>query len=167
MASNKKSSPRYDLKAQDRKRDLFIRVGPDSPRWRSSPSGWSLHRDGQGEKAAPVTPKAVRRRGLTHEEAQHGASLAVLSIYEDFQCPHCRDFEKAFGPTITKLIDSGAVAVDYYMVALPGLGQGQQGYSTWAANAGYCVGDEKQGVRTLPRRAVRPAARGGFRHRPR
>ena len=27
MATNKKSTPRYDLKAQDRKRDLAIKVG--------------------------------------------------------------------------------------------------------------------------------------------
>jgi protein-disulfide isomerase len=69
---------------------------------------------------------------------------AVLSLYEDFQCPHCRDFEKAFSPTISKLVESGAVAVDYYMVSLPGLDKGNKGYSTRSANAGYCVGDENK-----------------------
>ena len=43
---------------------------------------------------------------------------AVLAIYEDFQCPHCRDFAKNFGPTLNKIAESGAAAVDYYMVGI-------------------------------------------------
>ena len=43
---------------------------------------------------------------------------AVLSLYEDFLCPACGDFEQQFGPTVNKLIDTGAVAADYYMVAI-------------------------------------------------
>ncbi|MBU3749100.1 MAG: DsbA family protein [Mycobacterium sp.] len=65
---------------------------------------------------------------------------AVLAIYEDFQCPHCRDFEKKFGPTVAKLIDSGAAAVDYYMLSI--LNRVNSGYSSRAANAAYCVADE-------------------------
>ncbi|WP_431239537.1 DsbA family protein [Mycolicibacterium aichiense] len=65
---------------------------------------------------------------------------AVLSLYEDFQCPHCRDFEKAFGPTISKLVSSGAVAADYNMVAILN-SSANKNYSTRAANAAYCVAD--------------------------
>ena len=68
---------------------------------------------------------------------------AVLSLYEDFQCPHCREFEKTFGPTITKLVDSGAVAADYYMVAILN-SSFNKNYSTRAANAAYCVADENK-----------------------
>ncbi|WP_115279078.1 thioredoxin domain-containing protein [Mycolicibacterium tokaiense] len=31
---------------------------------------------------------------------------AVVSIYEDFLCPACRNFEMEFGTTINDLIDS-------------------------------------------------------------
>ncbi len=41
---------------------------------------------------------------------------AVVSFYEDFLCPACGNFERGFGPTVSKLIDSGAIAADYYMV---------------------------------------------------
>ena len=41
-----------------------------------------------------------------------------MSFYEDFLCPVCGNFEQTFGPTISKLIDSGAIAADYYMVAI-------------------------------------------------
>ena len=65
---------------------------------------------------------------------------AVLSLYEDFLCPACGNFEKQFGPTVNKLIDTGAVAADYYMVSI--LDRQGDGYSTRASNAAYCVADE-------------------------
>jgi protein-disulfide isomerase len=64
---------------------------------------------------------------------------AVLSLYEDFQCPHCRDFEQTYGPTITSLINSGDVAADYYMVAILNSAANKD-YSTRAAAIAYCVG---------------------------
>ena len=35
----------------------------------------------------------------------------VLEIWEDFQCPACRDFEAVFGPTLQKIADSGDAQV--------------------------------------------------------
>jgi protein-disulfide isomerase len=65
----------------------------------------------------------------------------VLSLYEDFLCPHCGQFEQQFGPTMNKLIDNGAVAADYYMVAHLDRSQNQN-YSSRAGGAAYCVADE-------------------------
>ncbi len=58
-----------------------------------------------------ASSKVVNKEGTTEPKA-------VVSLYEDFLCPHCRDFEQKFGPTINQLIDSGAIAADYYMVAI-------------------------------------------------
>ena len=143
MASNKKTSARYDLNAQDRKRDLFIRVGLTALVAIFAVGLVLYIVMGQEQKAAAGDTKAVRvSSAALIKKPNTDEPKAVLSIYEDFQCPHCRDFEKAFGPTVSKLIDSGAVAVDYYMVALPGLDKGNRGYSSRSANAAYCVGDE-------------------------
>lgn len=145
MASNKKSSPRYDLNAQDRKRDLFIKVGLTALVAVFAIGLVLFIVTGKEKKAAAGDTQAVRVASASvMKKPDSDEPKAVLSIYEDFQCPHCRDFEKNFGPTVTKLIDSGAVAVDYYMVALPGLDKSNKGYSTRAANAGYCVGDENK-----------------------
>jgi len=139
VATNKKTSPRYDIKAQDRKRDLFIKVGLTALVALFA-VGLVLYivmgseRKGSGAQAVRVASDSL----ITNEAT--GEPKAVLSIYEDFQCPHCRDFEKAFGPAIAKLIDSGAVAVDYYMMAI--LNRTNGGYSSRAANAAYCVADE-------------------------
>ncbi|WP_327389771.1 DsbA family protein [Mycolicibacterium stellerae] len=64
----------------------------------------------------------------------------VVSLYEDFLCPHCASFEQEFGPTVNELIDAGTVAVDYYMVAILDRPQNQN-YSSRAGSAAYCVAD--------------------------
>jgi protein-disulfide isomerase len=55
-------------------------------------------------------------------------------------CPYCRKFEHTFGATVDKLIDTGAVAADYHMVAI--LDRPNRDYSSRAGAAAYCVADE-------------------------
>jgi protein-disulfide isomerase len=69
-----------------------------------------------------------------------GQPMVVLSLYEDSLCPYCRRFEQTFGATVDKLIDIGAVAADYYMVAI--LDRPGRDYSSRAAAAAYCVADQ-------------------------
>ena len=69
-----------------------------------------------------------------------GQPTVVLSLYEDTLCPYCRRFEHAFGATIDKLIDIGAIAADYYMVAI--LDRPGRDYSSRAGAAAYCVADQ-------------------------
>jgi protein-disulfide isomerase len=64
-----------------------------------------------------------------------------VSFYEDFLCPACGNFERNFGPTVAKLIDTGAIAADYYMVGLLSRPENED-YSSRAGNAAYCVADE-------------------------
>jgi protein-disulfide isomerase len=69
-----------------------------------------------------------------------GQPKVVLSMYEDSLCPYCRKFEGTFGATVDKLIETGAVAADYYMVAI--LDRPTRDYSSRAGAAAYCVADE-------------------------
>jgi protein-disulfide isomerase len=86
-------------------------------------------------KAIRVTSsKLITNPGTTEPKA-------VVSFYEDFLCPHCGAFEKAFAPTVNQLIDTGAAAADYYMVAILDSSQNQN-YSSRAGGAAYCVADE-------------------------
>ena len=120
MATNKKSAPRYDLNAQNRKRDLAVRLG----------------------LTALVVAFAVGLVLYIVMGSDKKGADEALAVYEDFQCPHCRDFAKTFGPTLNKISDSGAAAVDYYMVGI--LNRTNKGYSVRAANAAYCVADENK-----------------------
>ncbi|BBY66042.1 DsbA family protein [Mycolicibacterium helvum] len=144
MATKKKSAPRYDLKAQDRKRNLFIQLGLTAIVVIFAVGLVLFIVMGHDKKAAGGNAQAVRiSSGALIKKDGTDEPKAVLSLYEDFQCPHCREFEKTYGPTITKLVDSGAVATDYYMVAILN-SPINKNYSTRAANAAYCVADENK-----------------------
>ncbi len=144
MAINKKSTPRYDLKAQDRRRNLFVQLGLTAIVVLFAVGLVLYIVMGHSNKAASDAPQAVRiTSGALIKKDGSDEPKAVLSLYEDFQCPHCREFEKTFGPTIAKLVETGAVATDYYMVAILNSAS-TNNYSTRASNAAYCVGDESK-----------------------
>ncbi|ULE33163.1 DsbA family protein [Mycobacterium sp. IDR2000157661] len=140
MASKPKKTPRYDLNAADRKRNLAIRIGLTAVVVIFAVALVSYILVTKEDKPAEGEAQAIRvtSSDLITEEGS-SEPKAVLSLYEDFLCPACGNFEKTFGPTINKLIDSGAVAADYYMVSI--LDRAGQGYSTRAANAAYCVAE--------------------------
>jgi protein-disulfide isomerase len=141
VATKPKKNARYDLKAADRKRNLAIQIGLTSivVIFAVVLVGYIVlsneKKPASGEaKAIRVTSsKLITKEGTSDPKA-------VLSLYEDFLCPACGNFEKEFGPTVSKLIDSGAIAADYYMVAI--LDRRGDGYSSRASNAAYCVADE-------------------------
>jgi len=98
---------------------------------------------GDKEPASPVSsgsqPNSIRV-AASNVITKPGTAepKVVLSIYEDFLCPFCGAFEQQFGPTVSQLIDSGDVAVDYYMVAILDRPQNQH-YPSRAGGAAYCV----------------------------
>ena len=59
---------------------------------------------------APVTLNADNSVTM----ARPGVSKPVLDVYEDFQCPACRAFEKSDGALLQQLADQGKVKVVYY-----------------------------------------------------
>jgi protein-disulfide isomerase len=138
-----KKTPSYDLNAQNRKRDLAVKLGLTALVIAFAVGLVLYIVMGHEKKAAAGDVQAVRISSAELiKKADSDEPKAVLSIYEDFQCPHCRDFEKAFGPTLSKIAESGAAAVDYNMLAI--LNKTNGGYSERAANAAYCVADENK-----------------------
>ncbi|MCT7659233.1 DsbA family protein [Mycobacterium deserti] len=143
MATKPKKQAKYDLRAADRKRNLAIQIGLTAVvvvfaaalvlyivMSAEDPVG-----EGEARAIRVTSNSLITQEGNTEPKA-------VLSLYEDFLCPACGNFEKQFGPTINKLIDSGAVAADYYMVAI--LDRQGDGYSSRSSNAAYCVADENK-----------------------
>jgi protein-disulfide isomerase len=133
----------YDLKAADRKRNLAIQIGLTSIVVIFAValvlyivmSGDKKPVSGETKSVRVASSDVIKKEGSSDPKV-------VLSLYEDFLCPHCGVFEQQFGPTVRKLISSGAVAADYYMVAI--LDRQGNGYSSRAANAAYCVADENK-----------------------
>lgn len=91
--------------------------------------------------AASGPGDAVRVTATNIVTAPGGKPKAVVSLYEDFLCPACGNFERGFGPTVSKLIDIGAVAADYSMVSILDSSRNQN-YSSRAGAAALCVADE-------------------------
>ncbi len=54
---------------------------------------------GESKAVRVTSSKLIKKEGTAEPKV-------VLSIYEDFLCPHCGEFEKQFGPTVSKLIDA-------------------------------------------------------------
>lgn len=134
--STKPKRPGYDLTG--RRRDMAVRIGLTSivMIFAVVLVGYiviSHHpkSDGHARAIRVASSKLV---------TDNGSPKAVVSFYEDFLCPACGHFERTFGPTVSKLIDSGAIAADYYMVGLLSRPQNDD-YSSRAGAAAYCVAD--------------------------
>ncbi|HEX2284258.1 MAG TPA: thioredoxin domain-containing protein [Mycobacterium sp.] len=141
MATKPKKQAKYDLKAADRKRNLAVQIGLTAVVFNFAValvlyivmSAEDKPAEGEAKSIRVTSANLITKEGTSEPKA-------VLSLYEDFLCPACRNFEQQFGPTVSKLIDSGAVAADYYMVSI--LDRQGDGYSTRASNAAYCVADQ-------------------------
>ncbi|GAA2105495.1 hypothetical protein GCM10009841_24330 [Microlunatus panaciterrae] len=58
-----------------------------------------------------------------------------ITLYEDFHCPHCADFEEKLGPVITEQQNSGTVVVELFPMAFIDEG------SLAASNAMACAAE--------------------------
>ncbi len=141
MATKPKKKARYDLKAADRKRNLLVQIGLTAVVVVFA-VGLVLYIVMSSDKpvAGEAKPVRVASADLITKEGT-AEPKAVLALYEDFLCPHCADFEQQFGPTISRLIERGAVQADYYMVSILNTAQNDN-YPSRAAAAAYCVADE-------------------------
>jgi protein-disulfide isomerase len=139
-AAKSKRPASYDLNAAGRRRDLLVRIGLTAIVMLFAVALVGYIVISHNKKTSSGAERAVR---VTSSKlvTQDGKPKAVVTFYEDFLCPACGNFERGFGPTVSKLIDSGAIAADYYMVGLLSRPQNDE-YSARAGNAAYCVADE-------------------------
>ena len=142
MATKPKKNARYDLKAADRKRNMLVQIGLTAVVVIFAVTLVLYIVLSADDKPTAGESRAIRveSASLIKKEGTDEPK-AVVSMYEDFLCPHCGAFEQQFGPTINKLVDAGAIAADYYMVAILDRPQNQN-YPARAGAAAYCVADE-------------------------
>lgn len=132
----------YDLTAAERNRSRIIQIGLTAVVVVSAVA-LTLYITTAGEqKLSADGPKPIRvTSGALITQEGSPEPKVVLSIYEDFLCPHCREFEQQFGPTMSQLVEAGTIAADYYMVGILDRPQNQN-YSSRAGSAAYCVADQ-------------------------
>lgn len=62
-------------------------------------------------------------------------AVNVVTIYSDFACTHCAEFETTYGSTLATLRDSGQIDIDYWPLGFGGAG------SARASNAMACAAE--------------------------
>jgi len=90
--------------------------------------------DTSGDTAAR-TPSGVDGYAVTVGES---SAPTTITVYEDPQCPVCRDFEDAVGDRLSDAVEVGDVRVDYRIVSFLDRASAND-YSSRAANALYAV----------------------------
>jgi protein-disulfide isomerase len=143
VADKPKRPPRYDLKSGTGKSGRLFQIGGTAfvvlllvgivfyiVTTQHKKGGAT----GEGDTVRVTSSKLVTQPGTSNPKA-------VVTFYEDFLCPACGNFERTYGPTVSKLIDIGAIAADYSMVAILD-SQRTQNYSSRAGAAAMCVADE-------------------------
>lgn len=101
----------------------------------------NVGKDGGDSASGP----AITPSGATGEDSLTlpvGAADApsTLTIWEDFRCPVCAQFENAFRDTITELVEAGQLKVEYHLATIIDGNLGGTG-SLRAANAAACAQD--------------------------
>lgn len=76
-------------------------------------------RSRESEFAGKVPPAAALGDGSIRFAADKVTDTTpVVEVYEDFQCPACREFERINGGTLRELAATGAAVVIYHPVAI-------------------------------------------------
>jgi protein-disulfide isomerase len=141
VANKPKRPAKYDLKAGERKRNLAVQIGLTAVVVIFAVAlvlyivmSSDKKQGGDAQAVRVASSEVITNEGTSDPKA-------VISLFEDFQCPACKNFEQAFGPTLNKLVDAGAIAIDYHTVAILN-SPVNDNYSTRAGNAAYCVAEE-------------------------
>jgi len=141
--ADKKRPPRFDLKSATGKSGRLVQIGGTAFVVIFAVALVTYivtsHHDkkgaiGQGDTVTVKSSNVANQPGTSNPKA-------VVTFYEDFLCPACGNFERNFGPTVSKLIDIGAIAADYSMVSILDSSRSQN-YSSRAGAAALCVADE-------------------------
>ncbi|MEV4435328.1 thioredoxin domain-containing protein [Streptomyces sp. NPDC049585] len=98
-------------------------------------------KDNKRQTAGPLlAPQgAVGAENLAIPVGSPGAK-AALTVYEDFRCPGCGQFENGFRDTVHDLENKGQLKAEYHLVTLIDKNLGGSG-SVNAANAAACAQD--------------------------
>ncbi|PYE12938.1 protein-disulfide isomerase [Williamsia limnetica] len=67
----------------------------------------------------------------------------TIDMFEDFQCPACRNLEQSSGAAVTDAVNSGQLQVRYHMLTFLNKQSGSGTYSSRAAGAMKCVADSE------------------------
>ncbi|MFC6082017.1 DsbA family protein [Sphaerisporangium aureirubrum] len=78
---------------------------------------YSMNQSKPSEYTGGLAPVTVDTTTATVTMAKPGVTAPVLDVYEDFQCPICKEFETVSGGIIKEFAAQGKVKVVYHPIA--------------------------------------------------
>ena len=103
---------------------------------------WS-QRSGDGSSGGTALPKGVTAMGEGYRafaDVTPKPGAPTVDLYEDFQCPACKQFEELTGSTVTSLAKEGRIVLTYHVKNFLDDNL-RNDSSTRAANAAFCAAD--------------------------
>jgi protein-disulfide isomerase len=133
-------------KAQDKRKRMVTYVTAGVVAIAAVGAGWwYAASNSQAEEAAQaLAPTTVQADGSV-VMAKQGITQPVVDIYEDFQCPACKELERVSGQTFKNLAAEGKAKVVYHPITIFSQ-EPTRSNSIRAAAAARCVADGKQWV---------------------
>ncbi|MEV4535880.1 thioredoxin domain-containing protein [Asanoa sp. NPDC049518] len=119
-----------------RKRTMWVSIAAVAVLVIAGLIGWGVYQSQRSDAGPLVAPaSATTTTGITQ-----GNGPVQVQLYEDFLCPHCKDFEATSGSAITDLVNDGKIKVTYNTVAYLDPASTTE-YSTRSAAAAACASD--------------------------
>ncbi|MFI7124300.1 DsbA family protein [Nonomuraea sp. NPDC050153] len=106
---------------------------------------WYAASNSQSEQAAGALASVTVQPDGSVVMANQGVTKPVVDIYEDFQCPACKELERVSGQTFKNLAAEGKAKVVYHPITIFSQ-EPTKSNSVRAGNAARCVADGKQWV---------------------
>jgi protein-disulfide isomerase len=101
----------------------------------------NVGKDGTSDAAGPVlAPSGVEGKDELAIPVGAPDAPSTLTVWEDFRCPACAQFENAFRSTVHELEKQGQLKVEYHLATIIDGNMGGTG-SLRAANAAACAQD--------------------------
>ncbi|NUO97009.1 MAG: thioredoxin domain-containing protein [Nonomuraea sp.] len=106
---------------------------------------WYLASSSKSEDAAAALPPVTLQPDGSAVMAKAGVTKPVVDIFEDFQCPVCKELERVSGQTFKNLAAEGKAKVVYHPITIFSR-EPTRSNSVRAASAARCVADGKQWI---------------------
>jgi len=119
-----------------RKRTMYISIAAVAVLVIAGLIGWGVYQSQRSDAGPLVAPASA----TTTTGPTLGNGPVQVQLYEDFICPHCKDFENTSGSAINDLVSQGKIKVTYNTVAYLDPASSTQ-YSTRSAAAAGCAAD--------------------------
>ncbi|MEO3884842.1 thioredoxin domain-containing protein [Nonomuraea sp. B5E05] len=131
-------------RAQERRRKIVTYVTAGVVAVAAVGAGWwyAASTSQSEEASGALAPITVQPDGAA-VMAKQGVNAPVVDIYEDFQCPACKELERVSGQTFKNLAAEGLAKVVYHPITIFSQ-EPTKSNSVRAGSASRCVADGKQ-----------------------